>query len=450
MAHRVAHHQRHRLHYARLTRGNSVIIAVLTVISTALTAYLLTVITKNMTSESPVSRVSTRDSLGFPQPLESASQQAPKHPNHRMNYKRSLRSNQSIILPKEWQPIVEASEEIVTRVKPDDYITQSLHKFKDRLAHMSQPELLKLLRVLQAKVGKAPATSIIKKRHASRLTASDTQKISTHVEPTIMRSDKMSRLMSYLDSIESISPTLDAKKLKRMSTMDEGGSIIRVVKPEIMAAMLSTSNPARVVRETASWQDQQQNKFLVPNGEAGWPQQDVVVEDWPTVQPVQPAAQPKRRKKKKKVPITTTTTTTTTTPAPVFVETTTFTPPPSPAPPSAAPFEEVWIEEEEDIYRPPRRKTKKYKKKTSAAPETTTTSTTTTTTTTTTTPAPTTAAPVVEPVAEEWPNDVWPAQSSTKAPTLWPANKQEEQWPEEEWLDAFKNDIQNRLHIVYV
>lgn len=493
MTSRALQNQRARPPRSSILRVNALIIASLTVFTTACTVYLLVAIASTFkygphgnrsyaTSHESISKIlpsvlhqkSHLGDLGNSW-LNTTRQQREnlslknQSSTPRFNYKRSLKSNQTIILPKEWQPLIEASENMVAMIKPDEYLADSMHRFKLRLAKMSPQDLRRLLHVLQEKVNKSP-TPTKKKREETRpsLTGANSSEVNKiNGVDVIQRSRKMSRLMSYLESIESMASQLDVGKLNKLSAMDDNQSIVRVVKPEVMEAVFKqgtatkrvgdTTTQSRAVREAGN---RGIDSVAPTTLEADWPEQEVVVEDWPTT--VQPAPRKKKRKKKKKVPVTTTTTTTTTTPAPIIPETTTFTPPPAPSPPPQA-FEEVWIEEEEDIVRPPRRKLKKYKKKTSPQETTTTTSTTTTTTTTTTTPAPTTTTTTVVPTTviidtttEDWPEEAWPVTVSPKSTTtsapLWPQKQlpEEQQWPEEAWLENMTNDIQNRVHIMYV
>lgn len=363
--------------------------------------------------------------------------------------------NNSLVFPDEWRPIVDMARKDTEKDVhyPDVLLSEGLKKFKERLSNMSKIELLKLLKIVQDRIDMSVLS--LKKRNVDRLVAEPTKvldfKLKKNKENVVTRSEKMKQLMDNLEIIESVAPELDENKLNKITKSDNDKSIVRIVKPDLIEAVTKKPSLSEASIDTlgaisgsTSWR----NEIVasLQPVETGWPQEEVVVEDWPVVQP---SVKPKRKKKKKKI-----TTTSTTTLAPVIIETTPTYIPPSPAPPSA--FEEVWIEEEEDIVRPPRRKLKKYKKKTSQAPETTTTSTTTTTTTTTTstTKAPTTVAPEV--VTEDWPNDdLWP-QSSTKAPVLntWPEKQeipeQQGKWPEEEWLNAVRDNVQNQYNILYI
>lgn len=565
-------HPKHkpRRAYACLLHGNSLIIALLTIAMTAATAFVITGIANSVNSKSLFNRtLITKRSQIYPEvpmrimipqkfaSLESKNQQSggvnmASNENSKINHKRSLskQTSQSIILPKEWQPIMEASEMMSTKVKPEMYLVESLKKFKRRLSKMNHAELVSMMKVLEDRVEKSAYNwkggmthnstpmpmSITPTTTTTMLTTttktmegkgkSDLSPIGTMTkmaprgeeieekmpliqmgkmvrpqEPmtqqkeqqdqVVMRSDKLNKLMNYLESIESMTPKIDMNKLKMMIAMDDDRSIVRVVKPEVMKAMLEVENGTestsggndgegndvdddvngekvykftRTVREIGhtSLDGSGDLDSVVPIGSSDaasdWPQQQEV-EDWPSPT-VHPSLAPKKRKRKKKKKVTTTTTTTTT-PIPIYIETTTYLPPTPPPPPSPHAFEEIWIEEEEDIVRPPKRKLKKYKKKTHPeAP--TTTSTTSTTTTTTTTPRPTrtttTTTTTAEPV-EDWPNDPWPqpvvvSSTSTRAPSVWPLKHEQEheqeQWPEEAWLESFKSDLQNRLHIVYV
>jgi len=328
-------------------------------------------------------------------------------------------------------------------------------------------------------------------------TTSNTTPRSTEI---VKRSNKMNHLMNYLDSIESMVSKIDVGNLDRLSTMDGERSIVHVVRPELMSTILVTdgnagSNPSQFLggkdgvrgsqgleedeRVVASWKPGSGIGVESVAPDAGWPQEEVE-EDWPS----QTTAKPKKRKRKRKrIPTTTTTSTTstsTTTTTTSTTTSTTTTPAPESWPTTSQPpssgLEEIWIEEEEDIVRPPKRKTKKYKKKTLPTSDTTTTTSTTTTTrapttstSTTTTQVPTTSTTTTQAPIEDWPEEeAWPEQqpviiSSTKAPKLWPSQpvpgqqqqqqqqqQQDEKWPEEEWLNELRDEIQNRLHVIYV
>lgn len=470
-----------------LVRCNFAIVIALTISSTALTTYILNsivnspykkanndtkhsfpIITKSQLARLPVSSdfaddITPESSEFIPSRhannLRTTS--SATWPNIRLHHKGLTGSNQSknvngnsemfgqvfnnsLILPKEWQPIVESSESVATEIESNILLNEGMKKFKQRLSTMSKSELLKLLKIVQDRIDKSVLS--LKKRNVDKPLVGEPTKIVVKIkksgENVVTRSEKMKQLMENLEKIESNVPQLDTNKLNKLTMSDNEKSVVRIVKPVLIEAVTKKPDlPKPKHEDTAlnsgitSWR-----KELIASlqpVEQGWPQQQEVVEDWPTVQP---SIRPKKKKKKKRI-----TTTTTTTQTPVIVETSTFIPPSSPAP-----FEEVWIEEEEDIVRPPRRKLKKYKKKTSQAPETTTTS---TSTTTTTTSAPTTtAAPDV--VTEDWPNDeLWP-QSTSKAPNLWPEKQeipeQQGKWPEEEWLNAVRDHVQNQYNILYL
>lgn len=373
----------------------------------------------------------------------------------------------SFVSSNEWRPIVEVKDSvgIGKKVHPDVILSEGMKKFKQRLSNMSKIELLKLLKIVQERIDMSVLS--LKKRNADKFESEPTKMPSTlkqHVggkeQYVVTRSEKMRQLMDNLEKIELIAPELDENKLNKITKLENERSIVRIVKPDLIEAVTKKPSLSMVKRRdtlnalsgSTSWRNEM-IASLQPV-EVGWPQQpqqEVTVEDWPTVQPIS-TVRPKKRKKKKKVVITTTTTT----PAPVIIEYTSTIPPSPPAPPAA--FEEVWIEEEEDIVRPPRRKLKKYKKKTSQAPETTTTSTSTTTTTTTTTTRPPTTTTAPEVITEDWPNDdPWPTQPSTKAPTTietWPEKQevpeQQGKWPEEEWLNAVRDNVQNQYNILYI
>lgn len=357
--------------------------------------------------------------------------------------------NNSSGLPNEWRPIVGARDDIERN--PNILLREGMKKFKERLSNMSKIELLKLLKIVQDKIDMSVLS--LNKRNVDKLEAEPTKILDVilkkNKENVVTRSEKMKQLMNNLEKIESVAPELDEKKLNKITKFeDDINSVVRIVKPDLLEAVTKKPLPSLASQSAISGSTSWRNEIVasLQPVESDWPQnQEVAIEDWPVVQP---SAKPKRKKKKKRI-VVTTTTTTTTTPAPVIIETTpTYIPPSSPAA-----FEEVWIEEEEDIVRPPRRKLKKYKKKTSPVSETTTTSTTTTTTTTTRAPT-TTIAPEI--VTEDWPNDDPWLKSSTKVPVIntWPEKQeipeQQGKWPEEEWLNAVRDSVQNRYNIMFI
>lgn len=451
----------------RLIKCNFVIVAVLTISSTALTAYLLNVIVysqpkSSSSSSTEVSNVSMFDSSDealYPIARSTQSDTSLRDQNsiaQTMNTgidwdidqtQAAISLNQSLDIARDWNPLLEASEAIESKVRPD-LLPLNMQKFKEQLALMSKQDLLRLLKILQERIDRSAI--LLKKRNIAERRMMDQTKLDYQFkekEAVVHRSEKMSQLMSYLDRLQSNMPQININRLNGLASLNENNkSLVRIVKPSIMNAVLKPADSMqsgleRDVRAAdSSWRDQIQS--VAPS--EGWPQQpEVVVEDWPAEQTT---ARPKRRKKKKKIH----TTTTSTTPLPPIIIETTYTPPTSPAPPTA--FEEVWIEEEEDIYRPPRRKLKKYKKK--PIPTTTTTTTSTTTTTTTTPPPPTTTTTTTEaPIIEDWHKDHWAAKSSsTSAPApSWPTEpEQEEKWPEEEWLNTVRDTVQNQLNLIYV
>lgn len=434
----------------RLVGCNFVIIAVLTISSTALTAYLLNVIVYyEPGSYAETNNVSVRKTEAETSyPIAKSTQSTNTEVDWDGDQKAAIMKNQSLGLSRDWNPLLEASEAIESKMMPEALpLTIDMEKFKQRLATMTKHELLELLKILQERIDRS-AVAVRKRNIAEKHLMEQTsfQHQFKEKEAVVHRSEKMSQLMDSLDRLQSNMPQININRLDGLSSMSKDArSLVKIVKPSIMNAVLKPPDQSmqgsleREVRAVDnSWRDRIES--VAPS--EGWPQQpEVVVEDWP-VEP-QTTARPKKKKKKKKVQ--TTTTTTTTTPPPPE---TTYVPPSSPAPPTA--FEEVWIEEEEDIYRPPRRKLKKYKKKPLPATTTTTTTTTTsTTTTTTTTPAPTTTT---EAPVEDWPKDHWAAKSSTSSPaTSWPSEPaQEEKWPEEEWLNTVKDTVQNQLNLIYV
>lgn len=434
----------------RLIRCNFVIIAVLTVSSTALTAYLLNVIVYYEPSAvtNNVSVAKTEAEASYPN--AKSAQSTNTDVDWDGDQKATIMKNQSLGMSRDWNPLLEASEAIESKMMPEAIpLTIDMEKFKQRLATMTKHELLELLKVLQERIdGSAVAE---RKRNIADKHSMEQTRIQHQFkekEAVVHRSEKMSQLMDYLDRLQLNMPQININRLDGLSSMSgDAKSLVKIVKPSIMNAVLKPpdqSMQSSLEREVRAVDNSWQERIESVAPSEGWPQQpEVVVEDWP-VEP-QTTARPKKKKRKKKVPTTTTTSTTTTTPPPPE---TTYVPPSSPAPPTA--FEEVWIEEEEDIYRPPRRKLKKYKKKPLTTTTTTTTSTSTTTTTTSTTPAPTTTT--TEAPVEDWPKDHWAAKSSTSSPaTGWPNEPaQEEKWPEEEWLNTVKNTVQNQLNLIYV
>ena len=448
----------------KFLRCNSALVAILTISLTALTAYLITMIANpyrvstNWTTpgnSTPVDRLDQQNAFSDSRQRHRRTLKTTVQPS-KLSRPFSILTNRSIILPIEWQPMVEASEMISTRIQPNEPTQLSASKFKQGLAHLNRSDLLRLLKILQDRIDKSRMT--MKKRNVEQEPSASTQntqgdnKDEPRDEIVVARSPKMRQLMDYLERIESTVPKIDVERLEKFSATNNERSIVRVIRPEVMSAVLQTESkhiPIRSGEELAPWHERIESVAPVED----WPQQQEVVEDWPQTE--EPTQRPKKRKKKRRKLVTTTTsTTTTTTPLPVIIETTTYIPPSSPAPTAA--LEEVWIEEEEDIVRPPRRKLKKYKKKTLPLPRTTTTTSTTTstttTTTTTTTRAPTAIVNTILP-EEEWPEEQWP-EDGTKSPKPiaepWPQQEDQERWPEEEWLNALRDDIQKRLHIIYV
>ena len=465
-------------------RCNSVVVAILTIILTSLVAYFLAVIATSSTLKKKPFSNGSEESLESTRWLnENAGEQfktlnykpAEVAHQHRNDFGKVdvpleylKREHQNVVRPVTgWQPLVEASEVVTSRVlkPPDNFVGKSerLRGIRDQLNFLQRNELLQLIRILQKRVDEWPIVSI-KKRHIEQSptltnvsSSSRESESSLPKEPVVIRSSKMNRLVAYLDKIQSNIPPIDVGKLEKLAALDDEKSIVRIVAPGTVDAVLKANSSSQDsdsrtpykanTQEIVSWRERRES--VAPTGDFGdWPQEQV--EDWPVSSTT---VRPRKKKIRKKVVVSTTSTTTTTTLAPETTTTPPTIPPSSPTPPQA--FEEVWIEEEEEIIRPPRRKSKKYKKKpavqetTTLAPTTTTTSTTTTTTTTTTTPAPTIQTTTLAP-EEDWPDDPWPQASSTKSPELWPQQPvEEEKWPEEEWLDELKNDVQKRIHVIY-
>lgn len=456
--------------------SNSALLIALTILITSLAALAITVIFKPAkpaewhqvgSAEAQHEAVRFNDSLLLP----TAATRWPLEPA-RADYKSArarrtapawpaARSESGRATAIDWA----ASEVVSRRVAPVGGGRFNASGFREKLAQLSRADLLKLLKIVQVRLdhstrplGKRQAASNVTRpasaqaggQHANETSATSATS-STKRPDTVIRSDKMNRLVKYLETVEASMPQINMSELERLTALEGERSVVRVVKPAVLSGVLEPEPEAGklgLVSEAdsppiSSWRDPVES--VAPSGDGGvWSKEPV--EDWPAETTEAPTTRRPRKRKRKKF-VSTTSTTTTTTWAP---ETTSTTP--------AQAFEEVWIEEEEEIVRPPRRKTKKYKKKTSAAPEVV--STTTTTTTTTTTPTPTSSTTLLPAIIEDWPEEVWPHQdqvevSSTASPKLWPEQPQPaphgevEKWPEEEWLNELRDDIQSRLHLVY-